>query len=246
MRRFFVPPSSLDGEQIALNGDVLRHMAVLRLQAGDEVLLLDGSGRVARCRIEILEKRHGVAHCLERWQESESALPLHLLQGSPKGDKLELVLQKGTELGITRFTPVLCGRSVAGRGKGGDSRRQRWQKVVVEAARQCRRPVLPQLEAATGLDEALANCREPLRLMLWEEGARPLAEVLPAERPEAVAVLVGPEGGFSAAEAGKAAAAGFLPVHLGPRILRTETAGLAIASILQYLYGDLAQLPEGD
>jgi 16S rRNA (uracil1498-N3)-methyltransferase len=240
MHRFFIPPEALNQDPVPLCEEVLHHLAVLRLKPGEEVLLLDGRGTVCRTRIEALGRRSGRAVVLGRWREEESAFPVHLLQSLPKGDKMDLVLQKGTELGITAFTPLLTGRTVSLPEKEREGKRlQRWRRIVREAGRQCRRPVLPHLDAPLSLSEGLSSCSEELRLMLWEEESRPLAEALPADPPRDAAVLVGPEGGFDPREAEEAREAGFLPVRLGPRILRSETAGFAVAALLQYLYGDL-------
>ncbi len=241
MRRFFVPPRSLEVDPVILGGDTLHHMtSVLRLAVGDEVLLLDGTGNLCHCRMIRLDRKVGAAQVLRRWQETEAAFPVQLLQSLPKGDKMELILQKGTELGITSFVPVVAGRStpkpVAQRE---DSRQLRWLRIIMEAARQCRRPRLPDLAATMPLAQALAECSAQLRLIPWEEESRPLASALPPQRPSGAAVLIGPEGGFSAEEARLAVAAGFIPVGLGPRILRSETAGFAVATILQHHYGDL-------
>jgi 16S rRNA (uracil1498-N3)-methyltransferase len=121
----------------------------------------------------------------------------------------------------------------------GAKRLERWERIVREAAGQCRRSHLPRLVPPQPFAAALAACDEELRLLLWEEESRPLAEVLPPAPPRSVALLIGPEGGLTVAEVAAARAAGFVPVRLGPRILRTETAGLAAAAVLQYLYGDL-------
>jgi len=241
MRRFFVPPESLRSERVPLSEEIAHHLAtVLRLPVGEEILLLDGEGTVCRCRLESLSRRAAVAGVLERRQQREGVLPVRLLQGLPKGEKMELVLQKGTELGLAAFTPVLAARSVpTPSAERGEKRLRRWERIVREAAQQSRRVVLPCLDGVLPLDEALRQSREELRLLLWEEASRPLAEVLPVAAPRDVAVLVGPEGGFSAEEVAAARAAGFIPVGLGPRILRSETAGLALAAVLQYLYGDL-------
>ena len=245
MQRFFVPPEILTGEEIRLPEDVLHHLGtVLRRPAGEEILLLDGLGTVCRCRLTDLRRHAGTARILARWREEDSAFPVTLLQSLPKSDKMELILQKGTELGITRFVPVLTERSIPSPANdGGEKRRQRWQRIIRETARQCRRPILPQIASARSLTQALAECREGLRLFLWESGSRPLGAVLPVARPNGAAILVGPEGGFSPAEETVARAAGFQPVHFGPRILRCETAGFAVAGILQYLFGDLEIAP---
>jgi len=243
MLRFFVTPDRLQNDEVNLPDEVFHHLrVVLRRSEGEEILLLDGRGGVCRCRVDVLAKKGGMARVLERWQEVETAFPVSLLQGLPKGDKFDLVLQKGTELGIAAFTPVLSERSVPIRGaEREDKRLQRWQRIIQEAARQCRRPRLPTLHAVQSLEDALASCQADLKLMLWEEESQPLAEVLSPRSPADVAILVGPEGGFSAGEAAVARGFGFVPVRCGPRILRSETAGFAVASVLQYLYGDLGR-----
>ena len=246
MRRFFVSPPSLQQDRVSLEGDTLHHLSkVLRLTIGEEIILLDGCGNLCQCRLESLGRKSGEALVLRRWQESERVLPVQLLQSLPKGDKMELILQKGTELGVTEFVPVLAGRStprlVADRE---ESRRQRWERIIQEAARQCQRPMLPRLAPAITLTEALAACTAELRLLPWEEESRPLASVLPQRPPASAAVLIGPEGGFSAVEAAQASAAGFVPVSLGPRILRSETAGFVVTTILQHHYGDLGTTAE--
>ena len=124
-------------------------------------------------------------------------------------------------------------------GSGLESKKQqRWHRIVNEAAPHSRRPILPSCEPARPLRTALADCDAELKLMLWEEGSQPLREVLTTQPPKKVALLVGPEGGFSPQEAQMARAHGFTPVRLGSRILRTETAGFAVSAVLQYLYGD--------
>jgi 16S rRNA (uracil1498-N3)-methyltransferase len=154
---------------------------------------------------------------------------------------MDLILQKGTELGITAFSPVIADRTIPLLPSGREEQRlRRWEHIIREAARQCRRPLLPRLNSPQPLATALTSTEEELRLMLWEEGNCPLAKVLPVERPRNAAILVGPEGGFSQQEADAAKSSGFIPVGIGPRILRSETAGFAVAAILQFTYGDLA------
>jgi 16S rRNA (uracil1498-N3)-methyltransferase len=240
VHRFFVAPEDLRGEKIVLPTEVLHHLSVLRSREGEEILLLDGTGLVCRCRIASLGRRDGTAHVTAKWVEEESPFRITLLQGIPKGDKMDLILQKGTELGISRFVPVLTGRSIPTPGGGKEGvRLERWGRIVREAARQCRRPRLPLLDAPLPLAGALADRPEELRLFLWEEESCPLAAILPEDPPRDAVVLVGPEGGFSSEEAEAAARAGFIAVRLGPRILRSETAGFVVASILQHRYGDL-------
>ena len=239
-RQFFVPPEAIHNNMVTLPPELALHVCtVLRLSAGEEIILLDGSGNHYRCTLDSVAKQTGTARIIEQWLVEEQTVPIHLIQGVPKGDKMELILQKGTELGISRFSPVWSDRSIpTPTGGREEKKRQRWQKIVTEAARQSRRPILPTCESSQPLDTALANCHAELKLMLWEDGSSPLHAVLTEQPPRNIALLVGPEGGFSPKEADLARANDFIPIHLGTRILRTETAGFAVSAVLQYLYGD--------
>jgi 16S rRNA (uracil1498-N3)-methyltransferase len=233
MHRLFVTPEALKDGNVVIADEAFHHLSVLRLRAGDEILLLDGGGHLARAVLRQVSRSAAQAEVLARWEESEGLLPLRLIQGLPKGEKFEWLLEKGVELGISTFTPVITERSQV-RGE----KIARWQRIIQEAARQSRRPLLPILEELRPLAQALTQTTETLRLMLWEEGSTPLNAALPLDAPASCSLLVGPEGGFSATEAQSAIAAGFIPVSLGKRILRTETAGMAVAAVLQNRYGD--------
>jgi 16S rRNA (uracil1498-N3)-methyltransferase len=169
-----------------------------------------------------------------------------LYQALIKGDRFEWVLEKGTELGVARFVPLLASRSVVRPRAGRSGRSQRWQRVVTEAAEQCGRGLLPRVASPVELGEALASARG-LRLLLWEEeramGLRSalregLAEQSEAKRP-LLSVFVGPEGGFSREEAESALSHGARVVSLGRRVLRSETAGIAAVSAALYECGEL-------
>jgi len=241
MRRFFVPPEAFGSHEVQIPEDVAHHLkTVLRLTVGDELLLLDGLGQLYHCRLSTLGKREASALILKHWSEQETSLPVQLIQALPKGEKMEMVLQKGTELGIQTFSPVSTERGIPQhKDQNRSNRYQRWQKIVQEAARQCQRPTIPRIDEVGPFVRVLTDCRADLRLMLWEEESLPLSAALPAAPPASIAVLVGPEGGFTSGEAELARQHGFQSVRLGPRILRSETAGFAVASILQYIYGDL-------
>jgi len=243
--RFFVNRALLQHDQLTLCDEPFHHLChVLRVKAGAELLLLDGTGLCCLAKLEQVEKQHATARVLRRWQEPESALPITLMQALPKGDKFDLILQKGTELGVCTFQPVQTEHAVTTpKPERMAKRNQRWQRIINEAARQSRRTVLPQLQPLQPLAEVLIQETNHLKLVLWEAGFRPLAAALPEQKPAGVTLLIGPEGGFSTAEMTKITAAGFQAVHLGPRILRTETAGLAAPPVLQYLYGDWQQAP---
>lgn len=244
--RFFASPDAFQGNQVILTGEPLHHLRnVLRAKPGTTVILMNGLGLCCQAIVTEINAHTATADILRRWQAETEPLPITLMQALPKGDKLDLVLQKGTELGISCFQPLESDHAVpqldAARR---DKRQQRWQRIVNEAARQCRRSTLPEVEALKPLQQALTESTADLKLVLWEAGAVALAERLPPEPPDSVALLVGPEGGFSARELTEITNAGFQPVHLGPRILRTETAGLAATPVLQYLYGDWRQAPD--
>lgn len=243
--RFFVPTESMQGDQVVIIGEPFHHLRnVLRVKPGAIILLLDGFGLCCEVRLERLQSVQATARVMHRWQEANLALPITLLQAMPKGDKFELVLQKGTELGVSCFKPLETCHAVPNlSGPRLQKREQRWQRIVREASRQSRRSYLPEVRSIQQLAAALEEPCNDLKLVLWEAGSIPLAAVLPELAPAGISLLVGPEGGFSAAEINTIRAAGFRAVHLGPRILRTETAGLAATPILQYLYGDWQHPP---
>lgn len=245
--RFFVPAESLRGESVAITGEPHHHLRnVLRARPGLILLLLDGYGQCCEVQLEQLQAKQATARVMRRWQATDTILPVTLLQALPKGDKFDLVLQKGTELGVSCFQPLETEHAVPNLNTTRlVKREQRWQRIVSEAARQSRRIMLPVVKPLHSLTAVLKEPTDDLKLVLWEAGSVALAEALPKQAPAGVTLLVGPEGGFSAAEISSIIAAGFVAVHLGPRILRTETAGLAAASVLQYLYGDWRCPPVG-
>jgi 16S rRNA (uracil1498-N3)-methyltransferase len=246
--RFFVPTGSLQGDQVVITGEPYHHLRnVLRVKAGTVVLLLDGFGACCEVELEKLQADHATTRMIRSWQEKDATLPITLLQALPKGDKFDLVLQKGTELGVSCFQPLETAHAIPNLNAARLIKRmQRWRRIVSEAARQSRRTFLPEVKPLQNLRTVLKETSCDLRLVLWEAGSVPLAEVLPKAPPTGVRLLIGPEGGFSVTEITAITAAGFQAVHLGPRVLRTETAGLAVTPILQYLYGDWKNPPVGD
>jgi 16S rRNA (uracil1498-N3)-methyltransferase len=250
VRRFTISPERIDGGRVVFDRDESRHLGVLRLRPGDTVLAVDGAGREYTVRLESVGETARGAVVDVAARPTESPLRLTLLQSVPKGDKMETIVRASTELGVTRIVPVLTARTVialdAARWR---DRARRWQRVAREAAKQCGRAVVPPIDVPRPLADALA-VEEPtgLRLCLWEAaGVGPdvsLAAVLPPALPRGahVQLLVGPEGGLSPEEVDRARTRGFTVVSAGPRILRTETAGLALIAVLQARFGDLASL----
>ena len=245
MRRFTIAPERRDGSHVTFDRDESHHLArVLRLRPGDTVIAVDGSGHDYTVRLERVGEGEATGTILGvATRAAESPLPITLLQGVPKGDKMELIVRAATELGITRVVPALTARTIVrlepARWR---ERARRWQRVAKEAAKQSRRAVIPEVDVPCTLDAALERAAgAALRLCLWEGEAPPLARILDAldGPPASAAVLVGPEGGLGRDEVLAAETRGWRVASVGPRILRTETAGPALIAILQHRWGDL-------
>jgi 16S rRNA (uracil1498-N3)-methyltransferase len=248
LRRFFVPQEAISGDDVCLEGDLARRLSrVLRLQPGTTVLLLDGTGLEHETRLEEVGPRRVTGTVVGRHAgRPEPRVRLVLYQSLVKGERFDWVLEKGTELGVAAFVPLLSRRNVVRPTLGRSNRPERWQRVVREAAEQCRRSVLPDVLPGQGLEEAL-SAQADLRLLPWEgEGSLSVASALRAARPAleaverpTVAVFIGPEGGFAVEEVDLARRAGGQIVSLGPRILRSETAGVVAAAVVLYELGEL-------
>lgn len=214
-------------------------LRVLRLRAGDAVVLFNGDGADYAC--ELMERRdRAVLRVNTRLPAAtESRLDLTLVQAVGKGDRMDYSLQKATELGVTAIRPLFSERTeVRLEGKRLDKRVAHWRGVLVSACEQCGRARLPDLQAPLTLDAWLEEPAPGARLVLLPSAERPLAAVSPPSG--GTEILVGPEGGLSEQEERKLRMAGCTPVSLGPRVLRTETAGPAALAVLQALWGDFA------
>lgn len=236
--RIYEPAATAPGYSIELNADAARHVAkVLRLTPGAPLILFDGRGQAFAARLDSLKP---VRALLEDTVESapEPPLKIELLQALSRGAKMDLVVQKAVELGVNAIAPVLTERSVMRLdARAADKKRSHWESVAVSACEQCGRSRIPTVRASVPLSEALAAGEtEALQLLLDPEALTSLPDLPP---PARVRLLIGPEGGLAPAERESAVAAGFTPIHLGPRILRTETAALAALAILQHRWGDI-------
>jgi 16S rRNA (uracil1498-N3)-methyltransferase len=239
MVRLFLP---LDGTpaQTRVEGERLHYLArVRRLSAGDALEVFDGKGRAFPARITELDDTHAQLR-LDPPREVPSGTPVFLVQGLPKGDKLELVLQKATELGASGFLPVETERAVVKlAGSRAEDRRVRWQRIVEEAARQCGRADVPAVEPVRRLLDAIDALPPGTRVLVLdeEERARRLTDALVPGAP--IALVIGPEGGLARAEVDALSSRGALPVTLGRLVLRTETASLAALAVIRHLDGAL-------
>ena len=239
LHRFFLPPEALRDGRVAFPPDIARQMErVLRLKAGERVVVLDGTGREYVVLLSSVGRPTTGAVEESRDNCAEPATKLTLFQGLLKGTKFDLVLQKGTELGVSRFIPVTTARSIPSEPRA--SRHGRYSTIVREAAEQSRRGRIPKVRPAEALAESLAASAGELTIFLWEEGgALHLCDISLPHRGGSVNLFVGPEGGFSSEEAKLARGFGAHIVTLGPRILRAETAAIAGAALVLAGCGEL-------
>jgi len=242
MHRFYCT----DLDSGTLNPEESHHAAVvLRLQPGDACALFDGRGTEAKAELTAVSKSKVAFHILTR--QNAPALNFHLVLGQaiPKGKSMDLILQKATELGLQEIHPIASDRSVVQMdGERQEAKLEKWHQVVLEACKQCGQNRLPRVEPIVKIQDFLdaANSVKALKLIAsLQPDARPLHQVLAENRPaipgDKIIFLVGPEGDFTPAEIGKARSAGYLPVSLGPQVLRTETAALYLISVLSYEMG---------
>jgi 16S rRNA (uracil1498-N3)-methyltransferase len=239
LTRVYVDAPLATGARCEIDGAAANHiMRVLRLRNGDELTVFDGHGGEYAARVDSIRKDVVLVDVREhRAIERESSLRLTLAQGVSRGERMDLVIQKATELGVHRIVPLLTERSVVKLDATQSERKQQhWRGIVIAACEQCGRNTLPILDAPNTLYEFLRGApTTSTRLLLSPEGTtrpRNLAAT------SALTLLIGPEGGLSANEQEIAVDSGFERVSLGPRILRTETAALAALATLQALLGD--------
>jgi len=224
---------------VQLQDQIARQIkTVLRMQAGDELVVLDNSGLEWRVKITELGKNTVGGQIVNRQPaQGEPTLQLTLYQGTLKGQKFEWVLQKATELGVSRFVPTICERSVVNKIDALTKKYSRWQEIIREAAEQSHRGRLPVLEAPVSLAEAVKQAQsDSLLIMPWEEAASGLTlkSALARVKANNISVFIGPEGGFTGQEAAWVREAGGAVVKLGPRILRAETAGPTACAVILY------------
>lgn len=238
--RIYHPSPLIVDQQVELAPDAVNHLVnVLRLKPGHPIVLFNGDGNEYSAELLTIEKRKACASVDAKLSISvESPLAIHLGQGISRGDRMELVMQKAVELGVTDITPLITERcGVKLNEQRWQKKLQQWQKIIISACEQCGRNSLPTLHPATQFNDWVNHSTQQLRLTLHPRAEKSIRHL--SVPPQGVRLLIGPEGGFSDGEIYTTEEAGFQTVQLGPRVLRTETAALATITALQAMYGDL-------
>lgn len=242
MHCFYCEPNNVSEGQISITGSDVNHIKnVLRMRIGEELMVCDGTGMEYTCQIADFPAGE-VELSVLKVEKASTELPvrLKLYQGLPKKDKMELIIQKAVELGAVEIIPVMTKRCIV---KLEDDKKEakkleRWQAIAESAAKQSGRGILPAVSRVLNYKEAIKTaCTEGMALIPYEmaEGMRSLKEAAEkASKQQVISVFIGPEGGFEEAEVEFAKEQGVIPVSLGKRILRTETAGFTTLSILMY------------
>ena len=238
MPRFFIDGTA-DGRAYIAGADALHIAKALRMRPGEALTLCDGKGTDFDGVLEtVTDRQVTVRISASRPSQAEPTLAVTLYQGLPKGDKMDWIIQKAVELGVTAVVPVATRRSVARLEGKADKKQERWQRIAAEAAGQCGRGMLPSVERPLSWSQALSRLSGEPALVFYEGGGRPLRElVTPSTRR--LSVFVGPEGGFDPEEIDAIRRQGGGVATLGPRILRCETAPLAALTLLMHLSGNI-------
>lgn len=238
MPRFFIDGTA-DGRAYIAGADALHIAKALRMRPGEALTLCDGKGTDFDGVLEtVTDRQVTVRISASRPSQAEPTLAVTLYQGLPKGDKMDWIIQKAVELGVTAVVPVATRRSVARLEGKADKKQERWQRIAAEAAGQCGRGMLPSVERPLSWSQALSRLSGEPALVFYEGGGRPLRElVTPSTRR--LSVFVGPEGGFDPEEIDAIRRQGGGVATLGPRILRCETVPLAALTLLMHLSGNM-------
>jgi 16S rRNA (uracil1498-N3)-methyltransferase len=231
----FLSPEELSTEEITIAGNQAKHLSVLRVKKGELITVFDGLGYKYDCRILQINKTNFIAEKLSKAPYSvESPLSITLAQGIAKGDKMDFIVQKATELGVNKIIPLITERSQVRH----TAKIERWRKIALSAAEQSCRGKVPEINEPVSLEYFLKG-RHIGIIFYEEETGKYLKQILKEFKDsKEITILIGPEGGFSKGEVNAAVEKGFLEASLGPRILRTETAAIKAISIIQYELGD--------
>ena len=229
-------------QEVIIEGPLLEALRFQGGRMGQIVTLTDAGGRDFRARVLRLSATKASLLIFDRFLlPTESGVEIVLLQALPEKERMEWIIQKTTELGISTLIPFKSTRSISLEEREAKQKKaHRWQEIAVKAVQQSRRARVPRVEAYRSFNKALKACEgESLKILLWEKTGEPLKQVLKQHAARKICAMVGPEGGFTEEEVAQAGDAGFIPVKLGRRILRTETAAITLVALLQYELGDL-------
>ncbi len=246
--RFFLPQTQIEHPVPAITGADINHIRnVLRLKPGDNIVIFDGTGTEYLARIVQLSSNKAIVEIIEKkFSSSESPVHICLAQAYLKEKKMDLLVRQATELGINRWQPFFSERSIPRPDHNRlVSRAQRWEKIMMAAVKQCRRNRLMEIGQSVSFEEILVLANDAdIKIIFWENIGSPMVIndfASNKQKIRSVYSVIGPEGGFSAKEVKQAVEAGFVPVGIGPRILRAETAAVSACTLLQYLFGDFGQ-----
>ena len=241
MPRFYCPQPLAAGSTVDLPDAVAHHLHVLRMQPGEPLTLFDGrGGQYAAQLAEIGKKRASAVVLAHQAVEAELSYAVTLAQGLPEGSKMDWIIEKAVELGVAAVQPLAAQRSVVRlSGERAEKRQAHWQGVIEAASEQCGRNRLARLDPLLDYGRWLATPSPAPRILLSPRAGQSLADWAKANAPQALTLMVGPEGGFSREEEDAALAAGALALSVGPRVLRTETAALAALAMLGGLWGGM-------
>jgi 16S rRNA (uracil1498-N3)-methyltransferase len=245
MHRFFVDDGNIDENNILIEGEDVNHISkVLRLRTGEKISVSNGRGKEFICTLSEINKKQVICKINEEFQnQTEAPISITLFQGLPKAQKMDLIIQKCVEIGIYKIQPVITERVVIKvEGKDLSNKIERWRRIAEEAAKQSKRGIIPEIAEPISFSEAIEMLKDMnLSVVPYEkEDARGLKEVLKQGlNAKTIGILIGPEGGFDEGEIERCLNLNVKPVTLGPRILRTETAGFVASTIILYEIGDM-------
>ncbi|MBR5271899.1 MAG: 16S rRNA (uracil(1498)-N(3))-methyltransferase [Clostridia bacterium] len=235
MPRFFADYNG--GEIITLSPEDSKHVAkALRMKTGEKLTVCDGLGTDYECEVDnISPDSVSVKVILQKPSETEADVDITIYQALPKSDKMDGIIQRAVELGAKKIVPILTERCVSRPdAKACDTKVRRWNKIALEAAMQCGRGMIPQVEAVQSFRQAIGSMTADTVIMFYEGGGKPIRE-MDIKKGQSVAVIIGPEGGFERSEVDFALASGAVIGSLGPRILRTQTASLAATAAIMFM-----------
>ncbi|PYT01355.1 MAG: 16S rRNA (uracil(1498)-N(3))-methyltransferase [Acidobacteria bacterium] len=240
MRRFYAPPEQFDGSSVTLSTEETRHLRdVLRLSTGDQVQIFDGEGKEFSAEIASIGKRETTLKVVNEISAPapESKLELTIAASVYKNDKFDLVIQKAVELGVARICPIVTFRSEA-KIDAAKNRTERWRKIALEATKQCERARIMSIDDPVSFADFLAGVTDQsgALLMFSEKDGRSIPDL---GDPKTITALVGPKGGWEDSEIELAEERGFVPIKLGKRIMKAETAVITFVALLQHRFGDL-------